>query len=81
MKITITNLLNLAKDYQQTTNGQIFYSFSLVKMFPDNVYYCQCLKIDVMMCLVNGDYSFMTKSFMENYNEFLTTQIDIEINE
>ena len=26
-------------------------------MFPDKVYYCQCLKIDVMMCLVNGNYS------------------------
>ena len=26
-------------------------------MFPDKVYYCPCLKIDVMMCLVNGDYS------------------------
>ena len=26
-------------------------------MYPDKVYYCPCLKIDVMMCLVNGDYS------------------------
>ena len=26
-------------------------------MFPDKVYYCPCLKIDVMMCLVNRDYS------------------------
>ena len=26
-------------------------------MFPEKVYYCPCLKIDVMMCLVNGDYS------------------------
>ena len=26
-------------------------------MFPNKVYYCPCLKIDVMMCLVNGDYS------------------------
>ena len=25
-------------------------------MFPDKVYYCPCLKIDVMMCLVNGNY-------------------------
>ena len=26
-------------------------------MFPDKVYYCRCVKIHVMMCLVNGDYS------------------------
>ena len=26
-------------------------------MYPNKVYYCPCLKIDVMMCLVNGDYS------------------------
>lgn len=26
-------------------------------MFPDRVYYCDCIKIDVQMCLVNGDYS------------------------
>ena len=26
-------------------------------MFLDKVYYCPCLKIDVMMCLVNGNYS------------------------
>ena len=57
MKITITSLLNLAKDCRQTTDGRFFYSFSLVKMYPDKVYYCPCLKIDVMMCLVNGDYS------------------------
>ena len=25
-------------------------------MFPNKVYYCPCLKVDVMMCLVNGDY-------------------------
>ena len=57
MKITKTNLLNLAKDCRQTTDRQFFYSFSLVNMFPDKVYYCLCLKIDVMICLVNGDYS------------------------
>ena len=26
-------------------------------MFPNKVYYCPCIKIDVMLCLVNGDYS------------------------
>ena len=26
-------------------------------MYPNKVYYCPCLKTDVMMCLVNGDYS------------------------
>ena len=26
-------------------------------MFPDKVYYCPCVKVDVMMCFVNGDYS------------------------
>ena len=26
-------------------------------MYPNKVYYCPCIKIDVMMCLVNGDYS------------------------
>ena len=25
-------------------------------MYPNKVYYCPCLKIDVMMCLVDGDY-------------------------
>ena len=25
-------------------------------MYPDKVYYCQCLKVVIMMCLVNGDY-------------------------
>ena len=25
-------------------------------MFPNKVYYCPCVKIDIMMCLVNGDY-------------------------
>ena len=28
-------------------------------MYPNKVYYCPCLKIDVMMCLINGDYSLM----------------------
>ena len=28
-------------------------------MYPKKVYYCPCLKTDVMMCLVNGDYSLM----------------------
>ena len=57
MRITITNSLNLVKDCQQTIDGRFFIVFSLVKkMFPDKVYYCPCLKIDVMMCLVNGDY-------------------------
>ena len=27
------------------------------KMYPNKVYYCPCIKIDVMLCLVNGDYS------------------------
>ena len=40
VKITITNLLNLAKNCRQTTDGRFFYSFSLVKMFFDKVYYC-----------------------------------------
>ena len=26
-------------------------------MYPNKVYYCPCIKIDVMLCLVNGDYS------------------------
>ena len=26
-------------------------------MYPNKVYYCPCLKIDVMMCLVDGCYS------------------------
>ena len=26
-------------------------------MYPNKVYYCRCLKIDVMMCLVDGCYS------------------------
>ena len=26
-------------------------------MFPEKVYFCSCIKIDVMKCLVNGDYS------------------------
>ena len=25
-------------------------------MYPNKVYYCPCLKVDVMMCLINGDY-------------------------
>ena len=28
-------------------------------MYPNKVYYCPCLKIDVMMCLINGDYLLM----------------------
>ena len=38
-------------------NGRFFYSFSLLKMYPQKVYYCPCLKINVMMCLVDGCYS------------------------
>ena len=34
-----------------------FYSLVFSKMYPDKVYYCPCVKIDVMLCLVNGDYS------------------------
>ena len=26
-------------------------------MYPDKVYYCQCLSLDVKLCLVKGDYS------------------------
>ena len=25
-------------------------------MFPDKVYYCSCLKVVIMTCLVNGNY-------------------------
>ena len=28
-------------------------------MYPKKVFYCPCVKIDVMMCLVNGDYSLI----------------------
>ena len=26
-------------------------------MYPDKVYHCQCVSLDVKLCLVNGDYS------------------------
>ena len=32
-------------------------NFSLVKMYPNKVYHCQCVSLDVKLCLVNGDYS------------------------
>ena len=55
-KITKISLLNLPKNCRQTTDGGLV-NFSLVKMYPDKVYHCQCVSLDVKLCLVNGDYS------------------------
>ena len=55
-KITVISLLNLPKDYRQTTNGLVNFSFSL-KMYPNKVYHCPCVSLEIKLCLVNGHYS------------------------
>ena len=56
VKITEISLLNSPKNCRQTTNGGLV-NFSLVKIYPRKVYHCQCVSLDVKLCLVNGDYS------------------------
>ena len=64
VKTTLIALLNLQKNYRQITD---FYFLVFKKMYPNKVYHCLCVSLEIKLCLVNGQYSL--KDFCKRLNQ------------